>query len=688
MKNAKLQSSKFQKSLRLRRTDFWPLGFGVWRFQPSVLVIGHWSLVIFSLLLPSAGRAEPYPVEEATIADLHAAYLSGKTTAHEVTAAYLARIDAYDQQGPMLNAIITVNAHALEEADRLDTVFKATGKLTGPLHGIPFVAKDNIDTGDLPTTGGSASLRNFQPARDATAIEKLRAAGAILIAKASLAEFANGGFDSINSVSPGYIRNPYHTAFASGGSSGGTGVALAANFAVVGLGTDTGISVRAPASINSVVGLRPTHGLVSLDGVMPLNVKWDTVGPMARTVRDLASVLQVVAGPDERDTISQASAGHVPPSYLEGLTSDALKGRRIGVLRQIFPPDNSDPRVVALLDRAVSDLKRAGAIVVEPFAIPELPALTKDWKGYTRMRDDFNVYLAKHGDRALYPNFQAIVDSKQYLMPRFEKAFTDQRNYSQPADSDPTTPEKDKVSEAVRQAFLAAFDSAQLDAIIFPQFNFPPKKNGDTFTPLGRDQNLFASITGFPALVVPMGFVDPGLPLGIQFFGRPWSEPTLLRIGYGYEQATHHRVPPPTTPPLAESFASKFIGAWKLIAIHDRDPATGAETPAARAAADGQLIYTANGRLSVQIIRTGRDKVPATSSDGFSSYFGTWKLVPAEGCVIHQQDGNLNQAQAGQAAKRYYSFNAAGHLSLATPPRKREGDGLEISSVFIWEKIP
>ena len=642
-------------------------------------------LIVAAAITPSAAWAE-FAVEEATIEQIHAAYLSGKTTAHEVTAAYLARIEAYDQQGPMLNAIITVNQQALAQADALDARLKATGKLSGPLHGIPFVAKDNIDTGDLPTSGGSASLADFQPQRDGTSIERIRKAGGILIAKASLAEFANGGFDSINSRSPGYIRNPYNTAYASGGSSGGTGVAMAANFAVIGLGTDTGISVRAPASINSVVGLRVSHGLVSLDGVMPLNVFWDTVGPMARTVRDTAASLEAIAGPDARDPISQKSKGHVPKSYTAGLKPGSLKGKRLGVLRQIVPADNSDPRVVALMDQAIADLRKAGAEIIDPFAIPALPELTRDWKGFTRLRDDFDGYLATH-PTAPYKSFKDIVASKKYLAPRFETAFTNQANYEYPADKDPTTAAKQQRSEEIRQVFLKAFDAAKLDAIIYPQFNFPPKKNGDTYTPLGRDQNMYSSITGFPALVVPMGFVDPGLPMGMQFFGRPWSEATLFEIGYGYEQATHHRVPPPTTPPLKDSFASKFIGTWKLVAIADRDAKTGVETPAERAAADGQLVYAANGRLSVQIVRTGREQAPAGSADGFSSYFGRWELLPAEGCIVHHQDGNLNQARIGEAAKRYYSFDARGRLSLATPPSKR-ADGKEASSVFIWERIP
>jgi len=506
-------------------------------------------LAIGSALSPLTDAHAKFPVEEATIEQIQTAYLNGTTTAHEVTEAYLKRIEAYDQKGPMLNAIITVNKQALAQADALDAQLKATGKLSGPLHGIPFVAKDNIDSGDLPTSGGAAAFADFQPQRDATSIERMRKAGGILIAKASLAEFANGGFDSINSRSPGYIRNPYNTAYASGGSSGGTGVAMAANYAVIGLGTDTGISVRAPASINSVVGMRVSHGLVSLDGVMPLNAFWDTVGPMARTVRDVATLLQVIAGPDERDPISQKSRGHVAKSYTAGLKPGSLKGKRLGVLRQIVPADNSDPNVVALMNKAIVDLKAAGAEIVDPFDIPELPGLTNDWKGFSRMRDDFDAYLAKHPN-APYKSFKEIVESKKYLSPRFDKAYNDQLNYPYPANNDPTIAPKLQRAEAIRQAFLKAFAGAKLDAIIFPQFNFPPKKNGDTYTPLGRDQNLYSSVTGFPALVVPMGFVDPGLPMGLQFFGKPWTEATLLEIGYGFEQATHHRMPPPTTPAL------------------------------------------------------------------------------------------------------------------------------------------
>src|SRR2546429_2268198 len=235
-------------------------------------------------------------IEEITIAQLHTAYVEGKATAREVTQAYLDRIAAYDKRGPYLNALITLNANALEDAAKLDAMLKSTGKLTGPFHGIPVIVKDNIDTSDMPTTSGVALFKDFIPPRDAFIVRRLRVAGAIILAKSSLSELAIGLADTINSVLPGFTRNPYNTAYASGGSSGGTGVAIAANFGTVGLGTDTGGSVRAPSSINNLVGIRPTVGLVSRTGMTPLDSQRDTAGPMARTVEDAGRRLRVLPG--------------------------------------------------------------------------------------------------------------------------------------------------------------------------------------------------------------------------------------------------------------------------------------------------------------------------------------------------------------------------------------------------------
>src|SRR5438445_1158934 len=303
--------------------------------------------------------------DDITIAELHAAYVEGKATAREVTQAYLDRIAAFDKRGPYLNALITLNANALEDAAKLDAMLKSTGKLTGPFHGIPVIVKDNIDTSDMPTTSGVALFKDFIPPRDAFIVRCLRVAGAIILAKSSLSELAIGLADTINSVLPGFTRNPYNTAYASGGSSGGTGVAIAANFGTVGLGTDTGGSVRAPASINNLVGLRPTVGLVSRTGMGPLDSQRDTPGPMGRSVEDVARLLDVMAGVDPADERTAAAADQIPPTYTAFLDPDGLRGTRIGVLRQALAlQDGADPRVVALFDAAGGSLRGAGAVVV------------------------------------------------------------------------------------------------------------------------------------------------------------------------------------------------------------------------------------------------------------------------------------------------------------------------------------
>ena len=263
----------------------------------------------------SASGAARFSVEETTIAQLQTAYLEGKATAHEVTQSYINRILAYDKRGPYLNSIITLNEHALDDADKLDSALKATGKLTGPLHGIPVIVKDNLDTFDLPTTSGVALFKDFVPPKDAFVVARLRQAGAILLAKASLSELALGSPDTINSVLPGFTRNPYNTAYASGGSSGGTGVAIAANFGTVGIGTDTGSSVRSPASINNLVGIRPTVGLVSRTGMAPLDSQRDTPGPMGRSVEDVARLLDVMAGVDRNDVRTVAAEPYIPRTY-------------------------------------------------------------------------------------------------------------------------------------------------------------------------------------------------------------------------------------------------------------------------------------------------------------------------------------------------------------------------------------
>jgi amidase len=645
-------------------------------------------LLLFAMICSTfAGAASAtFPVEEASIAQIQAAYLSGRTTAREVTQAYLDRISAYDKRGPYLNSLITVNAKALAEADRLDATLKNTGKLTGPLHGVPIIVKDNLDTTDMPTSSGVALFKDFVPKRDAFIVSRLRAAGAIILAKSSLSELAMGLVDNINSVLPGFTRNPYNTAYASGGSSGGTGVAIAASFGTVGIGTDTGGSVRAPSSINNLVGLRPTVGLLSRTGVAPLDSQRDTPGPMGRSVEDVARLLDVIVGFDPADPRTEASRNRKHAIYADVLERNGLKGARIGVFRQALSlPEGADPRVTALLEKALADLQSAGAIIVNDVNVKGFENFPRPPQTNARTKADWERYFAYEGPTFPIRSVAELRDSGKFH-PLHAGRIADIAAVTLSPEKDEETVRGRADEEMYRQAFGAAMDAANVDAVVFPVWSFPPRLNGDRGQTTAGALTFIGSATQWPVAVVPMGFVDD-LPVGLQIFGRPWTEATLLKYAYAYEQATHHRRPPPTTPPLSSSLVSQFIGTWKLLEIRDRDSNTGAETPAARASDGGLLVYAPNGRLSVQIVRVARDPIAKGSADGFSSYFGRWELLPAEGCVVHHMDGNLNTEQIGHDGKRYYSFNAAGQLSLATPPTKRD-DGRIMSAVFIWEKIP
>ena len=505
-----------------------------------------------------------FPVEEASVAGLVAAYLSGQTTARRVTQAYLERIAAYDKRGPLINALITVNPHALEEADRLDALIKATGQPVGPLHGIPIIVKDNIDVAGLPMTSGFQGWKNYYPPEDAPLVKRIRAAGGIILAKSSLSEFARGLGDNINSVVSGFARNPYNTAFATGGSSGGTGAALAANFGVVGIGTDTGGSVRAPAAHNALAGLRPTVGLVSRTGMVPLNSVRDTPGPMARSVTDMVILFDVIAGPDPTDPATARAEGHRSPAYPAELKKDALKGARLGVLRQIFRPAVTDPRIIAQFEITLAELKGAGAEVVDPFVVPEIDSIPRPPQTPARFKDDFTRWIAKH-PRVPFPSVKAIADSK--LVHPLHQASLDEAAAARPVDEDPDTIEGLKNEQRYRDAFTAAMDAEKIDAVIFPTWAQLPAINGDRNTQLdaepkpapnagptalGSGLTFVASSLQWPAISVPNGYLGEGLPQGLQILGRAWDDAKIIGYAYAYEQATHYRRPPPTVPPLAD----------------------------------------------------------------------------------------------------------------------------------------
>jgi len=492
-----------------------------------------------------AATAAPFPIEETTIATLHAAYVSGRATAVSVCQAHLDRIAAYDRKGPALGAIIINNPDALADAAALDAELESTGKLVGPLHGVPVLVKDNYDVAGLQTTGGSAALLGWVPETDATVIARIRAAGGIILAKTTMSEWARGGLDNINSVLPGFARNPYNTAYATGGSSGGTGSGLAASFGVVGLGSDTFGSIRNPASNNAIVGLRTSWGLVSRASMIGLYDKRDTAGPMARTVTDLVQLLDVIAGVDPMDPATAGAGGRIPATYTTFLKRDGAAGKRIGVLRQASRPDTSDPQVLSLFDRAIADLRTAGAEIIDPFVIPEFDEFAPRLHPLSEVRAAIERYLAKTGPN--FPKRLAAVMALGKFHPLHEVGLRETAAAPVP-EEDPVVKQLESDEARMRTAYLVAMHELGIDVLAFPTATYPPKLNGDRNTTPAGTLSGIASALHWPAIVVPMGYSHESLPSGLQLLGRPWSEPILIELAYAYEQATQHRVPPTTVP--------------------------------------------------------------------------------------------------------------------------------------------
>lgn len=496
-----------------------------------------------------------FEVTETTIAKTQAAIRAGKVTCRQLVEAYLARIRAYDQSTG-LNAIVIVNPDALADADRLDREFKRTGKLR-PLQGIAVLVKDNYDTKNLQTTGGSLALKGFAPAEDAFMVKKIREAGGIVLAKSNMAEWAFSPYVTVSSIA-GITRNPYDLERVPAGSSGGTGAAVAASLGEVGLGTDTGNSIRGPSSHNALVGIRPTMGLTSRDGIIPLYLGNDVGGPMARTVEDAAKVLEVVAGYDPADPITKLSEGKIPKSYTQFLMKSGLRGARIGVFRKYIDAPTTDPQIKTLSEAAIQDLKAQGAEIVDPFVVPDFEKLTEDiWCG--DFQEDLNHYLTTHAQSARYKNLAEIVQSGLYL-PYIEKRLKSAIEPKNPSEAG--TPCLDIYHNprkiAFRNAMLAAMDSARVDAIIYPTWSNAPRKVGDMQSPAGDNSQILSPQTGFPAITVPMGFTYNSLPAGLTFLGTLFTEPTLIKFAYAYEQATKHRHPPEKFPPLKESYRNSI----------------------------------------------------------------------------------------------------------------------------------
>jgi Asp-tRNA(Asn)/Glu-tRNA(Gln) amidotransferase A subunit family amidase len=515
------------------------------------------AVLLFTALVLTAHGAEPaFDVIEKTIPELQEAMTAGRVTSRQLVELYLARIAAYDRQGPRLNAMVVLNPNALREADALDGERASRGS-RGPLHGTPILIKDNFETAGMPTAAGSLALATYQSKTDAYQVEKLRAAGAVIIGKTNMHELA-AGITSISSVA-GQTRNPYDPLRNPGGSSGGTGAALAASFAAAGMGSDTCGSIRIPAANNNLVGLRGTRGLASGRGIVPLSTTQDIGGPLARTLGDLALMLDATVGPDPEDPSSAASAAHIPRSYVDALRPGGLKGARLGVLELYFGPEEDGSAVVRT---AIDEMKKAGAEIVE-VQVPGLEELLRDSSVIaSEFKFDLAAFLAARED-APVKSLDEIL--KQGLYDASMETTLTRRNAVEKRDSEEYRRALIK-RDAIRSAVVAAMDEHRLAALLYPTLRRKPARIGDAQQ--GTTCQLSAA-SGLPALSVPAGFTEDGLPIGVEFLGRAWSEADLLTMAFGWEQESKLRRAPFSTPALVNGKAPTpvtFTAAAKNIA--------------------------------------------------------------------------------------------------------------------------
>jgi Asp-tRNA(Asn)/Glu-tRNA(Gln) amidotransferase A subunit family amidase len=494
---------------------------------------------------PSPAQSARFIVEEANVSSIHAALSARTVTCVEVVQAHLRRIESYDKRGPALNAIITINPRALETAADMDRA--GTRSARRSLHCIPLILKDNFDTADMPTTGGSLTLARSVPLRDAFVVKKLREAGAIVLGKANMTELALGG-STVSSLG-GQTKNPYDLTRTPGGSSGGTGAAIAASFGVIGTGSDTGQSVRSPASAQSLVGLRPTRGLISRSGIIPISTTQDEAGPITRTVEDAARMLDVMAGYDPGDPITAFGAHRTPSAYTAFLEAGRLKGARIGVLTQFFGREPVHEEVNRVTEAAIEKMRRAGAVIAR-VTIADLERLTRDIQvADYEAKAAFDEYLVSRGPRAPVRSFDEFFARGEFhpsIRASLEaelRARRDEIEYTN----------RLLRRQDLRQAVMTAFAANQLDAMLYPH-------QRRLVAPIGEEQvernGVLSNSTGFPAITFPGGFsrvtasAPLGVPVGIELLGPEWSEPTLIGLAFAFEQLARVRQPPASTPPL------------------------------------------------------------------------------------------------------------------------------------------
>ena len=486
----------------------------------------------------TAASFDPF---DKSVRDLQRAMTAGHVSSAQLVRFYLDRIVAYDQMGPSVNAVLYVNPNAAAEAQALD-VERARRGSRGPLHGIPVLLKDNFDTKDMPTTGGALALSGLVPKEDAFQVRRLRDAGAVMLGKVNLHELALG-LTTVSSLG-GQTLDPYDLTRAPGGSSGGSAVAAVANFAAFTLGTDTSGSIRIPSSHNNVVGLRPSLGLSSRAGIIPFGHTQDTGGPIARTVADIAIILDATVGFDPADPVTATSKGRIPRTYTASLKRNALGGARVGMLTEFFGSAPEDQEVGAVVRRAIDEMQAHGATAVE-VAVPDLAAqlmasnlLTQELTFY------LGAYLRTSG--APVASVEELLASGLHL--RQLQGILDIAN-AVPDDYLSGDEYKRRLAArvALGQAVTTMMDEHRLAAVVYPTTTrIAPVVGGNQ---IGSNAALSAQ-TGFPAITVPAGFTPGGFPVGVELLGRPFGEPTLIALAYSFEQSTHHRRPPSSTPPL------------------------------------------------------------------------------------------------------------------------------------------
>jgi amidase len=487
--------------------------------------------------------------EEATVGSVHAALAAGRLTCVQLVEAYLERISAFDDKGPALNAIISINGRALETAAEMDRLWRENRSAMRPLHCIPVILKDNFDTADLPTTGGSLALAESTPLRDAYVVTKLRDAGALILAKANMTELALGG--SSDSSLGGQTKNPYDLTRTPGGSSGGTGASIAASFAIIGTGSDTGQSIRSPASAQSLVGIRPTRGLVSRRGIIPASTTQDEVGPIARTVEDAARALTVMAGYDPEDPVTALGWQRVPQTYLAYLDANGLNGARIGVLRDFFGDEAIHQEVNAVVERVIERMTDAGATMVS-IGIRNFAELTEDTQlTQFEFKAAFDAYLASVGPDAPVKTLEEFIETGQF----HDSIRGVLEGYQRAGDGLNSAEYKERWlrRDALRLAVMNVMAENRLDAILYPH-------QKRLVVPIGAEQvernGVLSNSTGLPAITFPGGFSAPtehapiGVPVGIELLSVEWSEPVLIKLAFGFEQLAKIRKPPLSTPPL------------------------------------------------------------------------------------------------------------------------------------------